>query len=544
MDETYDAIILGAGHNGLILQAYLARAGLKVLALDRKQVAGGGLATLEDPRHPGVLHNTHAFFLRAITTMPWYADLELEARGAQMIEPELNVALVTSNGDALEWWTDLERTVASFERFSRRDAQTLRRWHDDFVPIVREILTPEARSVPLPPDDRRTMLERTAAGRRLLEVSALSPLEFVRAEFEHPTIQAGLLFFNGLREVDLRVRGFGHHIAALLASPSKAQMARGGSAALARALESAVHEAGGAIRTGIVPKRIIVERGRAVGIETTEGEAIGASRFVASSLNPHQTFLDLLDDAHVPSEIRDRAGRFEYNLLAPLFALHLTLTEPPRYAAAEAHPELADAFMVILGLDRVEQFPEIVRHHEEGTIPPTVMWGASPTAFDSTQAPRGRHTAFMWEKLPYRLQGDPQRWDRVRDEHGDAMLALWERHAPNLRDAVVDRFVRSPLDVERSLPNMRDGDLLCGAFTNGQVGYDRPFRGAGQYRTHLEGLYLCGASSHPGGNITGLPGYNAAQVILADLGASVRRASREVVGSSSSRTARLPRGSV
>jgi phytoene dehydrogenase-like protein len=519
MDETYDGIILGAGHNGLILQAYLARAGLKVLALDRKPVAGGGLATLEDPRHPGVLHNTHAFFLRAITTMPWYADLELERRGAQMIEPELNVALVTSDGAVLEWWTDLERTVASFERFSRCDAQTLRRWHDEFVPIVREILTAEARSTPLPPDERRARLERTAAGRRLLEVSALSPLEFVLQEFEHPTIQAGLLFFNGLREVDLRARGFGHHIAALLASPSKAQMARGGSAALARALEAAVRDAGGAIRSAVVPKRIIVERGRAAGVETSEGETIRATRFVASSLNPQQTFLELLDAAQVPREIRDRAERFAYNLLAPLFALHLTLSEPPRYAAAEGHPELERAFMVILGLDRVEQFPEIVRHHEAGTIPPTVMWGASPTAFDPTQAPPGRHTAFMWEKLPYHLDGDPQSWDRVRDEHGDVMLALWQRHAPNLREAVVDRFVRSPLDVERSLPNMREGDLLIGAFTDGQVGYHRPFPGAGEYRTHLPGLYLCGSSSHPGGNITGLPGYNAARVILSDLGA-------------------------
>jgi phytoene dehydrogenase-like protein len=125
----------------------------------------------------------------------------------------------------------------------------------------------------------------------------------------------------------------------------------------------------------------------------------------------------------------------------------------------------------------------------------------------------------MWEKLPYHLHGDPQSWDRVRDEHGDVMLALWQRHAPNLREAVVDRFVRSPLDVERSLPNMREGDLLIGAFTDGQVGYHRPFPGAGEYRTHLPGLYLCGSSSHPGGNITGLPGYNAARVILSDLGA-------------------------
>ncbi len=362
------------------------------------------------------------------------------------------------------------------------------------------------------------MLEKSSAGRRLLEVSALSPLEFVQQEFENPTVQAGLLFFNGLREVDLRVRGFGHHIAALLASPAKAQMSRGGSAALARALEAAVRESGGDIRVMTEPKRILVEQNRAVGVETADGERFRARHFVISALNPHQTFLDLLDPPLVPHGLRDQVERFQYNLLAPLFALNLNLREPPRYRIATQRPELADAFMVIMGLDHVDQFQDIVRHHEAGTMPPTVMWGACPTVFDPSQAPAGRHTGFMWEKLPYRLNGDPANWDAARGPHGRDMLRLWQRHAPNLEDAVIDSFTRSPLDIERSLPNMREGDLLVGAFTNGQIGYHRPFSGAGHYRAHIPGLYLCGSSSHPGGNVTGLPGYNAAQVILADLG--------------------------
>src|SRR3954464_10708381 len=126
MTTTYDAIILGAGHNGLILQAYLGKAGLKTLAIDRRPVAGGGLSTLEDPRQPGFLHNTHAFFQRAITAMPWYHDLDLERHGARYIEPELNVALLTHDDRALAWWTDIARTIASFEEFSPRDAKTLR----------------------------------------------------------------------------------------------------------------------------------------------------------------------------------------------------------------------------------------------------------------------------------------------------------------------------------------------------------------------------------------------------------------------------------
>jgi len=518
MTRVYDGIIIGSGHNSLVLQAYLAKAGLDVLTIERRAVIGGGAATMEDPRFPGFLHNTHAFFQRAITSMPWYEDLELERHGAAYIEPELNVVLLTSDGRALEWWTDFQKTVESFAEFSRRDAETLQRWRDEFVPIVQNILGWEGRSPPLPPDQRRALLQRSAAGRRLLEVSELSPIEFVHREFESPVIQAGLLFFNGLREVDLRERGFGHHIAALLASPSKAQMSRGGTAALARALESAVREAGGKFQVMTEPKKIVVEGGRAVGIETRDGELIRARHFVASGLNPQQTFLDLLDLDVLPRAFREQAERFQYNLIAPLFALNLNLREAPKYAAASHRPELDRAFMVIMGLDHVDQFPDIVRHHEAGTIPPTVMWGACPTLFDPSQAPDGMHTAFMWEKLPYRLNGDPANWDRLRDDHGRDMLALWKQHAPNLADSVLGSFTRSARDVERCLPNMREGDLLVGAFSRGQIGYDRPFRGAGHYRGHLSGLYLCGSSSHPGGNITGLPGYNAAQVILGDLG--------------------------
>jgi phytoene dehydrogenase-like protein len=515
---TYDGILLGAGHNALVLQAYLGKAGLKTLCLERGPTPGGGLSTVEDPRHPGFLHNTHSFFHRAITYMPWYRDLELARRGARYLEPELNVALVQRDGNVLEWWTDFERTAASFERFSTRDARALRRWRDDFVPVLEKIVGPESRTPPGPAAERRALLAKSREGRLLLETSELSPQEFVLREFEHPVIQAGLLFFNGLREVDLRCKGFGHHIPILLAAAGKAQMCVGGSAGLARALERAVRETGGEIRCGVAPKRILVEGGATVGVETEDGERIRARHFVASGLNPQQTFLDLLDPQHVPAEWRDRAARFTYNLIAPLFALNLALRERPVYAAERQFPHLSRALMVILGLEGYAQYPEIVDCHERGEIPPTVMWGATPTVFDPSQAPPGRHTAFMWEKLPYRLHGDARAWDREKEAHGRQMLALWTQHAPNLDGAVIDAFTRSALDTERTFPNMREGDLLVGAFTHGQIGADRPFPGAGHYRGHLKGLYLCGSSCHPGGNITGLPGYNCAQVLHADLG--------------------------
>lgn len=521
-EAAFDGIILGSGHNGLILQAYCGLAGLRVLCLERNAAAGGGLVTEENPRQAGFLHNTHSFYHRAIRQMPWYSDLGLEQRGAIYVEPELNTALILPDGETLEWWTDFDKTVDSFAGWSARDARQLRAWRDRFLPVVQQILIPESQSPPRPREERRRQLERTAEGRLLLEVSQMSPLEFVEREFTHPLIQAGLLFFNGLREVDLRCQGFGHHIAALLASSGKAQMCLGGSRRLAEALVSAVEDSGGSVRVNTAPKRILVENGRAVGVECESGEVIRARSFVASSLNPQQTFLELMDEADVPADWRRKAGEFRYNLLAPLFALNVALTEPPLYRAAERRPYLDRAFMVILGLTDVKQFGEIVKHHEAGTIPPTVMWGSCPTVFDSSQAPAGRHTAFWWEKLPYRLRGDPAHWDAEKDAHGRRMFDLWRQHAPNVEETVIDWWTRSALDTERSLPNMKDGDLLVGAFTNDQYGYHRPFAGAGEYRAHIGGMYLCGSSSHPGGNITGLPGYNCAQVLLADLGIGFR----------------------
>lgn len=513
----YDGIILGAGHNSLVLQAYLCKAGLNVLCLERRGTAGGGLTTEEDPNHPGFLHNTHSFYHRSINQLPWYKDLELERHGAVYLEPEFNVALLLSNGESLEWWTKFEKTVESFALFSKKDAQTLRNWRERFLPIVEKILVPESQSPPIPVAQRRALLEKSVEGRLLLETSALSPLEFVLQEFEHPTIQAGLLFFNGLREVDLRCKGFGHHIPALLASAGKAQMCKGGSAALARALVSAVVENGGEIKLQTEPKRILIENGKAVGVETTTGEIFRARHFVSSGLNPQQTFLELMEEAFVPKAWREKARNFSYNLIAPLFSLNVNLNAPPRYWAAENNPDLDKALMVILGLEHFEQYPEIIQHHEKGTIPPTVMWGSCPTVFDPSQAPPGKHTAFMWEKLPYRLHGDAKNWSQEKDRHGKKMLAVWSKYAPNLDYEVIDWFTRSPLDTERTFPNMKEGDLLIGAFSNGQIGYHRPFPGAGHYRGHLKGLYLCGSACHPGGNITGFPGYNCAQVIFSDM---------------------------
>src|SRR5262249_33801840 len=154
--------------------------------------------------------------------------------------------------------------------------------------------------------------------------------------------------------------------------------------------------------------------------ELADGERIAARAFIASGLNPQQTFLDLLDADAAPRPTLEGAAGFRYNQIAPLFSLNLALREPPEYTAAERRPELNRAFMVTLGLGRRDQFHGMVAAHERGEIPPLIVWGACPTLFDPGQAPPGRHTAFLWEKLPYALRGDARNWDAEGEAHGRA----------------------------------------------------------------------------------------------------------------------------
>ena len=332
------------------------------------------------------------------------------------------------------------------------------------------------------------LLERSAAGRRLLKVSALSPLEFVQQEFEHPTVRAGLLFFNGLREVDLRVRGFGHHIAALLASPAKAQMSRGGTAALARALE------GGGPRN----RRRIPPDDRAEAHRRRKTAAPSASRPPTASSSGRGILSS-------PRSIRIR----------PFSIFSMKRSSPPKsataptafnticsrrcsrfisicaslrdYTASAEHPELARALMVIMGLDHFDQFGDIVRHHEKRNDPADGDVGRVSHGVRSDPGARPACTpASCGRSCPIACEGIPTGPGSAKH-----MAARCSRSGKSTRPTwptpswIHSRARRST--PSGRLPNMREGDLLVGAFTNGQIGYHRPFAGAGSYRTHLPG---------------------------------------------------------
>jgi phytoene dehydrogenase-like protein len=516
----YDGIIIGAGHNGLVLQAYLARAGLSTLLLERSLHVGGGLSTLEDNAHPGFHHNIHAVFLRAISATPWYRDLDLEQSGLRLLEPEVSLALHLGDGRCFTVHRDAEATARSLARFSPRDASAYLRLRDRFQPVVEEVISPLLAAPPLPPQEQRALLQGSQSGRRFLQAAALSARDFLHQEFHSPEVKALLLAICVLREVDVRVPGMGYVPAQLIGARGKAQLAVGGSRELARALERDVYRHGGEVLLNQAPRRIVVQGGVAQGVELAEGAFLRARRFVASSLNPQQTLLDLVGRGHLPDGLAGRVAGYRYGVVGPLFGVHLALHEAPRYRAANFDPAAERAFMSVLGLDSPGQIDALYGVLEGGHLPqPVWMNSAVPSLHDPSQAPPGKHTAFAWQKVPYALRdGGAPAWDARKGAQMEAVLARWREYAPNLTDeAILNRFAFSPLDTERHLPNMARGDLNVGWLDGAQQGAGRPLPELAGYRTPVRRLYLCGACTHPGGNITGFPGYNAAGVIAGDL---------------------------
>ena len=435
--------------------------------------------------------------------MPWYADLELERHGAHYIEPELNVALLTARrprARMVDRHRADGRVVRRVQPARRRDACGA--GSTNSCRSCSDILLPESRSPPLPPDERRAAARAQrrgpppAGGERALAAR-------IRA--------AGVRASDRARRDCCSSTACARSTCACAASAttsrrcSRARPRRrcraAARAALARALEAAVRESGGEIRLMTEPARIVVENGRAVGVETQrrrDHPRAAVRRLLAQSARRPSWTCSTMRSCRARSASRSSAS----STICWRRCLRCTSICASRRATRQppTHPELARAFMVIMGLDHVDQFHDIVRHHEAGTIPPTVMWGACPTLFDPSQAPPGRHTAFMWEKLPYRLHGDAgELGRRARRAWPARCWRCGGNTRPTSADAVIDSFTRSPLDVERCAAEHARG-RSAGRRVHQRPGRLSTARSAAPatYRTHIPRLYLCGSSSHPG----------------------------------------------
>jgi phytoene dehydrogenase-like protein len=516
MSEGYDGIIIGSGQHGLILGTYLAKQGLRILLLERRLIYGGGLGT-QEVTIPGFYHQLHSVNHFNISKTPWYRDLELR-ESVRYIEPRFDFAQPHKDGTALVFSRDIDETVNSIAKFSRRDAQTYREWNQRADQISDHIFWPERYSEPLPEAERDELLSRSPIGRDFLQIIDRQPLTAVKEMFENERVQLLLLFKLSLfgtvlyDQVTTRspmgalIRGFDQS--------AGYEVCSGGSISLARGLMEAFIKAGGHFRTGSHVDRIIIEGGRATGVELEDGRTIRAGQFVASTIDVPQTFRSLVGLEQLPAAYQEKVKNFRQTNWS-LFGLHLSLNEAPRHLGTEFNPHVNEALKINLGCESLEQLFALHDEVAEGKVPSRISFGTGQiTVFDPSQAPRGKHTAYAWHAMPYAPNGKPENIEHIKEEFANAMIEKWREYAPNMtKDNILSRFIWTANDYTKELINMTQGDIFMGSFGGEQSMWNHF-----GYRTPIRGLYMAGSPTHPGGAISGGGGYIASRIIVEDLG--------------------------
>ncbi len=510
--QSYDGIIIGAGQHGLILGCYLAKAGLKVALIDGRMQYGGGLMT-EEVTIPGFVHNLHSINHWDLKRTPWYRDLQLSAR-VRYATPSYEFSQPHRDGTALVFARNLEETAASIARFSAKDAETFRSWNAKAEKITRQIFVPERFSEPLSRAERAELLEQTPAGREFLELTRQQPLTVITNLFENERVQVFLLFKLSL---------FGTVLYDMVQDESPTgsilrafdvntgyDLCVGGSWNLARGLMEVFIANGGTFINQARIERIILDGGRAVGVETSDGTVLRGRRFVASTVDVNQTFQQMIGPEQLPAQFAAKVGAHHYTPWA-LYGVHLALREAPRYTSTGFDPNVNRALKQNIGSETLDQLMGVQAAVRDKLMPNDIQFGAgSPTTIDPTQAPPGMHTAYAWHVVPF----DPVNAEAYRDTFGRQIIEKWREYAPNLtRENILGSCFYTPNDYVRHLPNMRNGDIFMGAFTSDQV-MDNHFG----YRTPVDGLYYAGSAAHPGGAISGGAGYIVAKLICTDLG--------------------------
>ncbi|MGC2335500.1 MAG: NAD(P)/FAD-dependent oxidoreductase [Pseudolabrys sp.] len=516
LEKTYDGIIIGAGHHGLILGSYLARAGLDILLVDRRLTFGGGLCTREVTL-PGFYHNLHSINHFHISETPWFKDLNLDER-VTYITPRYEFGQAHHDGSALVLGRDLEESVANIARFSKKDAATFREWNRKAEKITAQIFLPERYSDPLSKTEREALLSHTALGREFLEVSNRQPLDVVRELFENEHVQLLFLF---------KVSLFGTWLVDTLSKTSPVgsvirafdlesgyQLCKGGSFNLARGLMESFIAAGGSFQPQINVSRIVIENGRATGIELIDGRTVLAKQFVASTLDVHQTFENLIGREQLPAAFLSKLDGFQYTAWS-LFGLHLALDESPRFAAEKFDPNINRALKWSIGAETMEDLFSAHQDVLAGRVPKLVQFGSGPLSLlDPTQAPPGKHTTYSWHVMPLNPNLGGQTYDSFKEEFSDKIIECFARYCPNMtKKNILGRYVYTGREYAQELINMRGGDIFMGAFNAEQVMYNHF-----GYRSPIPNLYNSGSAGHPGGAISGGAGYISASVIASDLG--------------------------
>ena len=527
----HDAVIIGGGHNGLTCAAYLARAGLNVVVLERRNVVGGAAVTEEF--HPG-FRNSVAAYTVSLLNPKVIADLRLAEHGLRIVERKIANFLPLDGGRCLK--VGAGRTRAEVAKFSMRDAARL----DGYaarLEAVADVL--RALALETPPNvveghPLAAITELIKSGRianrlrhlgldlqrELIDLFTNSAGGYLDGWFESDPIKA-VYGFDGIvgnyaspytpgsayvllhhcfGEVNGRKGAWGHAI--------------GGMGAITQAMAKSAASHGADIRVGAAVREVIVERGRTVGVVTQAGEAIRA-RAVVSNLNPKLLYCDLIDRAALPASFASRIAKWRCG--SGTFRMNVALSELPDFACLPGR-ELAEHHTA-----GIIMAPSLAYMEQAYFDARTIGWSKRPivelvisSTLDDTLAPPGQHVAslFCQHVAPELPDGAP--WDDHRETVADLMIDTVNAYAPNFKRAVLGRQIFSPLDLERTF-GLVGGDIFHGALDLGQMFSARPMLGHADYRGPLPGLYMCGSGTHPGGGVTGLPGHNAAREILRDL---------------------------
>jgi phytoene dehydrogenase-like protein len=518
--KAFDAIIIGGGHNGLILGNYLAKAGLKTLILERRVEIGGGLST-EEITIPGFLHNLHSYFHDTINIMPPFIDLKLEDYNARYFRPPVQAGIALADGAAITIHADLDKTCESIARVSKHDARAYREMNENYRDFMESVVVPALYTRPQLPSGQLGILEASPEGLDFVRMGRLNPKDVLDEYFENEHVKALILHQLPIpRGIAHDYDGLGTVIPLIVSQVEHSQICIGGSHVLAHALWRSFFANGGMALGYSHVNKIIVENGQAKGVEVLGGEKYQANKLVASAIDLKQTFLELVDEEHLEADFLKKIRHFVLDEFS-IFGVHLALNDAPVHTAAGFNPDIDRAFKLNIGLETPGDYQLLWTEIRSGKLPEHLgLFCSVPTLFDSIQAPKGKHTALIWQPVPYDLkEGGPERWDNIKNDFMDRCIAKWQAYAPNLNAKnIIKKTALSPVDIERKLGNMKKGGVFMGRTMLGQLEYFRPMPELSQYRTPIENLYLCGACCHPGGGIIGAAALIAAEIIAEDHG--------------------------
>ncbi len=508
----YDAVVIGAGHNGLVAAGYLARAGARVLVLERRPVVGGACVT-EEP-WPGYRVNTFAY-ASGLLRPKIVDDLELVRFGYDPIVCDPQGFAPQPDGRYLAFWLDDAREQKEIAKFSEKDARAypgyVRYWDH-----VLDVIEP-AMMAPPPPLDR--FLETLPPGEAeplLRDLFLKSARDFLDDWFESEELKGALAagatigtfagpYTPGTAYI------LGHHNIGRLGEHRRVWgLMRGGMGRITEAMARSATHSGATVRTGVGVRSVVVEHGRAVGVVTEAGETVRA-RAVVSSVDVRHTLLEYLPAGTLERSVEDRLRRVRCQ--GACLKFNAALDGVPRFTAAPDPSYLVGAVDICPSMEYIERAYDDAKYGRFSREPSVDVYFQS--LLDPSVAPHGKHTMTCFVQYAPTTLRDGS-WDDTREAVAEKVLSTLEAYAPGLRKLVRHWQVVTPLDIERTL-GMTGGNIDQGDITPDQIFSFRPIPGWSGYRTPVPGLYLCGSASHPGGGVIGAPGHNAAGVVLGDL---------------------------